>query len=156
MLQCRSCGSTVTGNFCTNCGVQVAAGPMRCPRCNNEAAPGTAFCAYCGSALSASQQQYGAPYPNQPVPQQQQNNVGKYLIGALGGAAAAIGGEMLLHGAERQIERGIEGDIMRREWRGEGHHHHHHNNHHRRCHCGHEFGIDIDICPRCRRRWGSW
>src|SRR5690348_16722639 len=101
MVQCRSCGSTVTGNFCSNCGAQIAAGPMRCPRCNNQAAPGTAFCVNCGTGLSAPQ--YGAPNPNQPVPQQQQNDIGKYLIGALGGAAAAIGGEMLLHGAERQI-----------------------------------------------------
>jgi hypothetical protein len=36
------------------------------------------------------------------------------------------------------------------------HKHHHHHHHHRRCACGHESSIDIDICPRCRRRWGGW
>ena len=36
-----------------------------------------------------------------------QGNAGKYAIGALGGAAAVIGGEMLMH----DLERGIAGDI---------------------------------------------
>jgi hypothetical protein len=34
-----------------------------------------------------------------------QGNGGKYAMGALGGAAAVIGGEMLLHGVERDFER---------------------------------------------------
>jgi hypothetical protein len=41
-------------------------------------------------------------------------------MGALGGAAAVIGGEMLLGGLENSIERRVEGDI------GFGGHHHHH------------------------------
>jgi hypothetical protein len=93
-----------------------------------------------------------------PSGPQQPNNAGKYLMGALGGAAAVIGGEILLHDVERGIERHIERDSERREWGGEfpHHHHRHHGHHHRRCLCGHEFGLDIDFCPRCRRRWGSW
>lgn len=33
-----------------------------------------------------------------------QGNAGKYAMGALGGAAAVLGGEMLLHGVENSIE----------------------------------------------------
>src|ERR1700727_3725667 len=108
MVTCRSCGSNFTGNFCTNCGAPaISNGPIRCARCNNEAAPNTAFCAYCGTALAPAQSrgqgpQFPAPYP--PAPQQQ-NNAGKYLLGALGGAAAVIGGEILLHDVERGFER---------------------------------------------------
>ena len=40
-----------------------------------------------------------------------QGNGGKYAMGALGGAAAIIGGEMLLGGVEHTIERGVEGDM---------------------------------------------
>ena len=47
-----------------------------------------------------------------PVPGQQggfwQSNNGKMAMGALGGAAAVIGGEMLLHGIENKIEDDIE------------------------------------------------
>ena len=43
-----------------------------------------------------------------------QGDGGKYAMGALGGAAAVIGGEMLLHGVERDFERD------RYERRGEG------------------------------------
>jgi hypothetical protein len=32
-------------------------------------------------------------------------------MGALGGAAAVLGGEMLLHGAERNVEERVEGDM---------------------------------------------
>jgi len=166
MVRCRSCGNAFDGNFCTSCGTPVAAAPMiYCPRCNSGVAPGTAYCAYCGTALQMSQNVVQTPpyappaqppYPNQPAPPQQ-NNAGKYIIGALGGAAAVLGGEMLLHDVEKGIERHVERDVERREWAGQGpHHHHHHNQHHRRCMCGHEYGIEIEICPRCRRRWGSW
>jgi hypothetical protein len=51
-----------------------------------------------------------------------QGSGGKYAMGALGGAAAVIGGEMLLHGVERNIEDRVEDDM------GFGHrerHHHH-------------------------------
>jgi Double zinc ribbon len=160
MSICRSCGSNVTNNFCSFCGTPVAPSPTRnCPRCNSIAAPDAAFCSRCGIQLPL--QQYGAQtpqyaqpaqpvYPNQPA--SQQNNVGKYLMGALGGAAAVLGGEILLNDVERGIERRVDHD----EWSGREHHHRHHQHHHRRCACGHEFGLDIDICPRCRRRWGHW
>src|SRR5436305_14560085 len=48
-----------------------------------------------------------------------QGNAGKYAMGALGGAAAVIGGEMLLHGVENNIENRVEGDM------GYGGYHHH-------------------------------
>lgn len=156
MVTCRSCGNAFNGNFCTNCGTPVVASPMsHCPRCNSGVAPNTAYCAYCGTALQAPQNApyippAQPPYPNQPAPQQ--NNVGKYMLGALGGAAAVIGGEILLHDVERGVERHVERDIVQRERMGEHRHHHHH----RRCMCGHEFAVNIEICPRCRRRWGSW
>jgi hypothetical protein len=162
MITCRSCGMAFNGNFCTNCGTPAAPSAISyCPRCNQRVAPGTAFCASCGLALQPSPYQgqtppYAPPIPPQPAPPQQ-SNVGKYVLGALGGAAAVIGGEMLLHDVERGVERHVERDVVRDEWRGEPHrHHHHHHHHHRRCMCGHEFGIDLEICPRCRRRWGSW
>lgn len=44
-----------------------------------------------------------------------QGNNGKMAMGALGGAAAVIGGEMLLHGVENSIEGG---------YGGYEHHHH--------------------------------
>ncbi|GAC1384277.1 MAG: hypothetical protein NVSMB33_12690 [Ktedonobacteraceae bacterium] len=53
------------------------------------------------------------PTPTNMLPQGQQQgglgglmqgNSGKYAMGALGGAAAVIGGEMLLHGFENRIE----------------------------------------------------
>ena len=52
-----------------------------------------------------------------------QGNGGKYAMGALGGAAAVIGGEMLLHGLENTIENRVEDDMGYGEQR---HHHHHH------------------------------
>ncbi len=162
MVTCRSCGTAFNGNFCTNCGTPVAAYPTsQCPRCNQRIAPGTAFCAFCGLALQPSPYQGQTPPYVPPVPPQsappQQSNVGKYVLGALGGAAAVIGGEILLHDVEKGIERHVERDMVQREWGPESsHHRHHHHHHRRRCMCGHEFGFDIEICPRCRRRWGSW
>jgi hypothetical protein len=50
-----------------------------------------------------------------------QGNAGKYAMGALGGAAAVIGGEMLLHGVENSLEGGG-------NW-GDGYPHHHHHHH---------------------------
>jgi hypothetical protein len=47
-----------------------------------------------------------------------QGNGGKFAMGALGGAAAIIGGEMLLHGVERSIEDRVEDGM------GFGRHHH--------------------------------
>lgn len=46
-----------------------------------------------------------------------QGDGGKLAMGALGGAAAVLGGEMLMHGIENQIEDNI----------GMGGHHRHHN-----------------------------
>jgi hypothetical protein len=40
-----------------------------------------------------------------------QGNAGKYAMGALGGAAAVLGGEMLLHGVENNIENRVDGDM---------------------------------------------
>jgi hypothetical protein len=51
-----------------------------------------------------------------------QGNAGKYAMGALGGAAAVLGGEMLLGGIEGHIEDRVEGDMGY----GYGEHHHHH------------------------------
>jgi hypothetical protein len=50
-----------------------------------------------------------------------QGNAGKYAMGALGGAAAAIGGEMMLNGLVNGVENRVEGD---RGYGGYGHHHH--------------------------------
>jgi hypothetical protein len=49
-----------------------------------------------------------------------QGNVGKYAVGALGGAAAIIGGEMLFNGVENSIENRVEGDMG---YGGNRHHH---------------------------------
>lgn len=46
-----------------------------------------------------------------------QGNAGKYAMGALGGAAAVIGGEMMLNGVENRVE----GDMG---YGGYGHRHH--------------------------------
>jgi hypothetical protein len=51
-----------------------------------------------------------------------QGSGGKMAMGAVGGAAAVIGGEMLLHGIENSIENRVEGDMG---YGGEYHHHHH-------------------------------
>lgn len=45
-----------------------------------------------------------------------QGNGGKYAMGALGGAAAVLGGEMLLHGVENSFGGRDEG------YNNEGHH----------------------------------
>jgi hypothetical protein len=52
-----------------------------------------------------------------------QGNAGKYAMGALGGVAALLGGEMLFNGLERGIENRVEGDMGYEQPR---HHHHHH------------------------------
>jgi predicted amidophosphoribosyltransferase len=87
---------------------------LRCPVCMAMAPQGTAACPSCHTSLAGV-----VPTPSvQPVQGQQQGGLGGFLqgkggnmaMGALGGAAAVIGGEMLLHG----VERGIEGDMDRR------------------------------------------
>jgi hypothetical protein len=52
-----------------------------------------------------------------------QGDNGKMVMGALGGAAAVLGGEMLLHGIENTIEGAVEGDMGMGYG---GHHHRHH------------------------------
>ena len=97
---------------------------LRCPVCMAMAPMGTPSCASCHTSLAGV-----VPTPaNMPAPGQQglgglmQGNAGKYAMGALGGAAAVLGGEMLLHGAENSIENRVEGDMGM----GYGHHHRHH------------------------------
>jgi hypothetical protein len=95
---------------------------LRCPTCMSMAPMGTPNCLSCRTSLAGV-----VPTPAAtPMQGQQQGGVGgflqgnggKYAMGALGGAAAVIGGEMLLHGVEHKIE-----DDMSSGY--EGHHHHH-------------------------------
>ncbi|MDQ6659734.1 MAG: zinc ribbon domain-containing protein [Chloroflexota bacterium] len=90
---------------------------LRCQVCMAMSPLGTSNCPSCHTSLVGI-----VPTPaNIPVQGQQggmgglgsfmQGNGGKYAMGALGGAAAVIGGEMLLHGVEHNIERGVEGDM---------------------------------------------
>ena len=70
---------------------------------------GTPSCLGCRTSLAGV-----PPTPaNMPAPGQQQGGFlqsdgGKMAMGALGGAAAVIGGEMLLHGIENKIEDDVE------------------------------------------------
>lgn len=97
---------------------------LRCPVCMAMAPVGTPSCVSCHTSLAGI-----VPTPaNMPAPAQQQGlgglmqgNAGKYAMGALGGAAAILGGEMLLHGVENSIEDRVEGDMGM----GYGHHRHH-------------------------------
>ena len=94
---------------------------LRCPTCMAMAPIGTYNCVSCHTSLAGV-----VPTPaNMPAQGQQgqgglmQGNAGKYAMGALGGAAAVLGGEMLLHGVENSIENRVEDDM------GMGHRHHH-------------------------------
>lgn len=91
---------------------------LRCPICQAMAAVGTPNCASCRTSLINV-----VPTPaNVPIGQQgglggfMQGNGGKFAMGALGGAAAVIGGEVLLHG----VENALEGDRGYRHHREEG------------------------------------
>ena len=101
---------------------------LRCPVCMAMAPMGTPNCPSCRTSLAGV-----VPTPvNMPVPGQQgmfggvgnllQGNGGNMAMGALGGAAAVIGGEMLLHGVESSIENHVEGDVG---YGGYEHHRHH-------------------------------
>ncbi|HEY4383891.1 MAG TPA: zinc ribbon domain-containing protein [Ktedonobacteraceae bacterium] len=103
-------------------------GPMalRCPTCMAMAPVGTPNCRSCQTSLLNI-----VPTPaNMVMPGQQgqqgggflQGNAGKYAMGALGGAAAVLGGEFLLNGLENSIEGRVEDDMGY----GERHHHRHH------------------------------
>ncbi len=82
-------------------------GPMvlRCPVCMAMAPLGTPNCVSCRTSLAGV-----VPIPaNMPAQGQGQGNFlqgngGKYAMGALGGVAAVVGGEMLLHGLENRVE----------------------------------------------------
>lgn len=92
------------GNYDPMLGQQPMA--LRCPVCMAMAPVGTPNCLSCHTSLAGV-----VPAPAAMQGQQQgsfgnmmQGNAGKYAMGALGGAAAVIGGEMLLHGIERDFE----------------------------------------------------
>lgn len=74
---------------------------LRCPTCMAMSQLGTPACPSCRTSLAGI-----VPTPMNAAPGQQQGggflqgNAGKYAMGALGGAAAVIGGEMLLNGIE--------------------------------------------------------
>jgi len=102
---------------------------LRCPVCMAIAPVGTQSCPGCRTNLAGV-----VPTPvNMPTQGQQgmfeggvgnflQGNNGKMAMGALGGVAAVIGGEMLLHGVENSIEGRVEGDVG---YDGYEHRHHH-------------------------------
>src|SRR6266446_293749 len=98
---------------------------LRCPVCMAMAQLGTPSCPSCHTSLAGV-----VPTPaNIPAQGQQggmsgflQGSGGKMAMGALGGAAAVLGGEMLLHGVENSIENRVEGDLGY----GGGEYHHHH------------------------------
>jgi len=88
-------------------------GPMvlRCPTCMAMSAMGTPNCPSCRTNLAGV-----VPVPSNMPAQPQQGGLGGFLqsgggqlaVGALGGAAAVIGGEMLLHGIENSVENRVE------------------------------------------------
>ncbi len=97
---------------------------LRCPVCMAMSPMGTPNCPSCHTSLAGV-----VPTPaNMPPQGQQQGGLGgfmqgsggKYAMGALGGAAAVLGGEMLLHGVEGNVEERVEGDM------GYGRERHHH------------------------------
>jgi hypothetical protein len=81
---------------------------LRCPVCMAMAPMGTPNCVSCHTSLAGV-----VPTPANTQPQQggmmgglggfMQGDGGKYAMGALGGAAAVLGGEMLLHGVENSL-----------------------------------------------------
>jgi hypothetical protein len=82
---------------------------LRCPICMAMSPIGTATCPGCHSSLAGV-----APTPAMMQQQGQMGGLGGFLqggsgnnmaMGALGGAAAVLGGEMLLHEIERGHER---------------------------------------------------
>lgn len=97
---------------------------LRCPTCMAMSPVGTAYCNGCRTSLAGV-----VPVPATMPGQQNgiggflQGNGGKVAMGVLGGAAAVIGGEMLLNGVENVIEDRVEGDM------GYGRHHRHHHRH---------------------------
>jgi hypothetical protein len=82
---------------------------LRCPTCMAMSPLGTPSCPGCRTSLAGI-----VPTPETMPNQGQQGglggmlqgNAGKYAMGAMGGAAAIIGGEMLMH----ELEGGFGGD----------------------------------------------
>lgn len=81
---------------------------LRCPTCMAMSPVGAAACPSCHTSLAGI-----VPTPAMvPAQGQQQGGLGglfqgsggQMAMGALGGAAAVIGGEMLIHGIERDVE----------------------------------------------------
>lgn len=102
---------------------------LRCPVCMAMAPIGTPACPSCRTSLAGV-----VPTPANTMPMQQgqqgglggfmQGNGGKYAMGALGGAAALMGGEMLFGGLVNGIEnRG--GGYDDGGYGGSRHHHRH-------------------------------
>lgn len=105
---------------------------LRCSVCMAMSPIGTPNCPSCHTSLAGI-----VPTPVNMPPQGQQGmfggggGMGNFLqgsngqmaMGALGGAAAVIGGQMLLHGVENSIENRIEGDMG---YDGYEHHRRHH------------------------------
>ncbi len=87
---------------------------LRCPTCMAQAQVGATHCTSCRTSLAGI-----VPTPAYGNQGQRggflQGNGGQLAMGALGGAAAVIGGEMLLHGLERRVEDGISGHHHRDE-----------------------------------------
>jgi predicted amidophosphoribosyltransferase len=100
---------------------------LRCPVCMAMAPLGTPACPSCHTSLAAVAPTPGAVPAQSMQGQQQGGGLGGFLqgsggnmaMGALGGAAAVIGGEMLLHGIERDMHRRDYDDYRERD-RGEG------------------------------------
>src|SRR5437588_349741 len=121
---------------------------LHCPVCMAMSPLGTPSCPSCHTSLAGI-----VPTPAAVAQQGQQGgilgglggmmqgNAGKYAMGALGGAAAVLGGEMLMHGVERNIEERVEGDM------GYGYEEHHHHHHHQEGMMGElgELGKDIGL-----------
>ena len=101
---------------------------LRCPVCMAMAPMGTQSCPGCRTNLAGvvptpmNMSQQGQQGMLGGVENFLQGSNGKMAMGALGGAAAVLGGEMLMHGVENSIEGRVEGDMG---YGGYEHHRHH-------------------------------
>jgi predicted amidophosphoribosyltransferase len=103
---------------------------LRCPVCMAMAPIGMPTCPSCRTSLAGV-----VPTPANTMPMQQgqqgglggfmQGNGGKYAMGALGGAAALMGGEMLFGGLVNGIENRGDGNYGDGGYGGNRHHHRH-------------------------------
>ena len=85
---------------------------LRCPVCQAMAPMGTPNCVSCRTSLAGVLPTQAAVQPGQQggMGGFLQGSGGQMAMGALGGAAAVIGGEMLLHGLENRHEHRGGGD----------------------------------------------